>query len=116
MIEKRIRRDFHFVKINPLVRRAQPDRHGVTDEMDFVAPRCKLNSQFRRNHPGAAVRRIACDSDFHSTSLYCSSRVLRAATGAFACALGAWMLDSLPGRLHIRRAAGAPGWSDFREK
>jgi len=69
MVEQWIGGDLDFMEINPLVSFAQPDRHGVTDEMDFVAARGQLDPQFRCYHSGAAIRRIACDADLHGTSM-----------------------------------------------
>ncbi len=69
VIEQRIRSNFHFVKKNPFVRDAQPDRHGVTDEMNLMPARRQFNPKLRGDHARAAIRRIACDSDFHGRAL-----------------------------------------------
>src|SRR5580700_8218582 len=85
VIEQRVRRDLDFMEINALVRFTQPDRHSVTDEMDFMAARSKFDAQFCRYDSGAAVRWIACDSDFHKRSFDSSSPLSRRASQVSAC-------------------------------
>ena len=50
VIEERVRRDFHLMKIDIFVRRAQPDRHRVTDEMNLVAARSEFDAEFGGHH------------------------------------------------------------------
>ena len=44
----------------------QAHRRGITDEMDLVAARGKLDAQFGGDDAGAAVGWITGDSDFHA--------------------------------------------------
>src|ERR1700734_2782580 len=86
VIEERIGRDLHFMEVNPLVRFAEPDGHGVTDEMDFVAACGKFDAQLCSYDSRATVGWIACDSDFHKCSFDCSSPLSRRASHESACA------------------------------
>jgi hypothetical protein len=69
MVEKRVRGDLDLMKKDPLAGSAQADRHGVTDEVDFVAARGKLDAKLGSDHTGTAVCWIAGDSDFHDGRL-----------------------------------------------
>lgn len=66
MIEQRISGDLYLMEKNPLARSGQANGHRVTDEMNLVAARGELDAQLGGDHTGAAVRRVASDSDFHA--------------------------------------------------
>src|SRR5579862_4235118 len=53
------------MELDALVGFRQPDGRGVADEMDFMAPRGELHSQFGGDHSGAAISWVTCDSNLH---------------------------------------------------
>ena len=82
MIEQRVSRHLHLMKIDPFVMLGQPDRHGIADEVHLMPPCRQLDTEFGSHHARTAVRGIAGDSDFHGPSWLrdCTSRHARAAT------------------------------------
>jgi hypothetical protein len=66
MVKQRIVRDFNLMKPDALGLRGHADWGRITDEMDVVAARGKLNAQLSGHYAGAAVCRIACNPYAHN--------------------------------------------------
>src|SRR5882672_4284297 len=65
MVEKRIRRHFHFVKMNVRVRQIHANRRRITDEMNIVTACGQFLTELRRHDAGAAISRVAGDANAH---------------------------------------------------
>jgi hypothetical protein len=76
VIEKRIRRDFHFMKENIFGSLVQADGHGVTDEVDFVASGREFDAEFCGHHARAAVGWVTGNADFHAGLVHGLTREL----------------------------------------
>ena len=69
ILEQRIPADVYLVEVDARKKRRQPKRLLVGDEMDLVATTGERDAKLRRNGAGAAVRRIASDTNLHADLL-----------------------------------------------
>ena len=90
--EQRVPRDRHFVEADPRMRRRDPDRAPVADDMDRVAPLGQRHAKIRGHDPAAAQGRVADDGyrqrSFHGSLL---NRPTRSLTG-----IGTSLLNGSP--------------------
>src|SRR5574341_2597888 len=66
ILEQRIRGYVDFMNKNVGMKFAQTKRHGVADEMHFVAALCQGQSELGSDGAGAAVGGVTNHADFHS--------------------------------------------------